>query len=484
VVQATRGDRDDGAGGPARPDDMVREKRRAAASSVLAGLALTVLKLAAGLTSGSLGLLAEAAHSALDTGAAVMTWFAVGASWRPPDDEHQYGHGKIESLTALAETLLLVLTSLWIIYEAGHRLTGAGPEVEPSIWAFGVVIISIFVDIRRSRDLSRVARASDSQALEADALHFSTDVASSAVVLLGLLGVAAARKFDLPGLAAADALAAVVVAVIVLVLSWKLGKRAADMLLDRAPEGMHDRVLAAVTSVEGVEGRPRIRVRKAGDRAFADIEVGVRPGLPIAEGERIAEETRERGRRVLGRGASVLVQLRAADSSEGVVERVATAVAMEGVRAHNITVRMSGDEAHADLHLELPGTMSLGEAHEIADRVERSILANVPEIRRADIHLEQRRERPLDARAPDAPTRERIGKTVHEVARRVSGEDTVHDLLLLHTEDGVHLSCHCYLPEDVSLEAAHEVTDRLERALHEALPELSRVAVHAEPRDG
>jgi cation diffusion facilitator family transporter len=462
---------------------MVLEKRRAAAGSVLAGAFLTVIKLAAGLATSSLGLLAEAAHSALDTGAAILTWFAVRASWRPPDAEHHYGHGKIESLTALAETLLLVITSLWIIREAVGRMLGGGPEVEPSAWAFIVIGVSILVDIHRSRDLTRVARKSHSQALEADALHFSTDIASSSVVILGLLGVLAARRFDAPWLAAADSVAAIVVAVIVLVLSWNLGKRAVDMLLDRAPEGAHERIVGVLSALDGLEGEPRVRVRQAGDRAFADVELELKPGLPIAEGERVAEAARRRARDVLGPGASVLVELRSrSDEETSVRDRVATAVAMEAVHGHNITVRDSGDGCHADLHLELPEGMSLDEAHEVADRVEDTVLREVPEVRRVDIHLELHHATPLEAAVLDDESRARIENRIHDVARDVAGEGAVHDLLLIGTEAGLYLSCHCYLPGGTSLREAHELTDRLERALRESLPELHRVSVHAEPR--
>src|SRR5262245_16073902 len=167
----------------------IREKKRAARSSVVSGLLLTGMKLAAAFATGSLGLIAETIHSGIDTVAAAMTWLAVRESWRPPDEDHQYGHGKFENLSALGQTVLLVATSGWILWEAVGRLRGHGPHVEPTVWAFVVMAASIAVDTHRSRDLARVARESGSQALEADALHFGTDIASSAVVILGLGGV-------------------------------------------------------------------------------------------------------------------------------------------------------------------------------------------------------------------------------------------------------------------------------------------------------
>ncbi len=468
--------------GEAERGAIILEKRRAAARSVGSGFLLTALKLAAGLATGSLGLMAEAAHSALDLAAAGMTWFAVRTSAKPPDEDHPYGHGKIEHLTALGETLLLVLTSLWILYEAARRVLGGGPEVEPSIAAFAVMAISIAVDIVRSRDLKRVAVRSGSQALEADALHFSTDIFSSAVVIAGLFGVVVARETGIEWLFLADPIAASLVAVIVLVLSWQLGRRAADMLLDRAPEWAAASVERALRGLEGLEKPPRARVRQSGDRILADVELTLRRGLPLAEGERIADQARARLREAFETGAVVTVALVAShEGAESLRQRVATAVAMEGVHAHNITLREAGGGTQADLHLELPGDLTLAEGHTIADRVEARILSEVPEIRRADIHLEQHDERATVAESLGEERRRDIERRIHEAARPIVGDHALHDLHLAETPAGVYLSCHCSVPAETSLADVHALTERLERAFRQAAPDLARVSVHAEP---
>lgn len=461
---------------------LVREKQRAALASVAAGGVLTALKLAAGITTSSLGLLAEAAHSALDLGAAALTWGAVRASWRPPDDEHQYGHAKVENLAALAATVLLVLTSLWILTEVARRVAGGGPEVEPTVWAFVVMGLSIIVDGYRARDLRRVAEESGSQALEADALHFSTDIASSAVVMLGLAGVLAARTLGWKWMSLADPVAAVAVAVVVLVLSWKLGRRAVDVLMDRAPAGLSARIERALAALEGTQGPARIRVRQAGDRVFADVELRLRPGLPLAEGDRIASNARERVREIAGGEASVLVQLHPeTDETASLRERIATAVAMEGEIAHDITLRRSQSATHADLHLELPGSSTLAEAHAVADRVEARILEVVRELGRVDIHLELREEEPDRANPIAADVRSAIESRVRHAAAGIVPEGAVHDMLITRTPAGIYLSCHCLMPPHTLLAQAHALTDRLEARLREAVPELARVSVHAEP---
>jgi cation diffusion facilitator family transporter len=461
----------------------VQEKKRAARASVVAGLLLTGMKLVAAVATASLGLLAETIHSAMDTIAAAMTWFAVRESWRPPDREHQYGHSKFENLAALFETLLLVVTSFWILYEAIRRLRGGGPHVEPTSWAFVVMAASIVVDFYRSRDLDRVARESSSQALEADALHFKTDIASSAVVLVGLACVLAARATGRGWLALADPVAAIVVAIIVLRLSWRLGRKAVDMLVDRAPADTTRLVEEALSGLPGLEGSPRARVRTAGDKTFADLVLPMKPGMPVAEGDRIAASARARVREAVGENASVHVELEAKrDASGSLHGRVQTAVAAEGEQAHDITIRLDRAGYQADLHLELPGRLTLGEAHAVADRVEERIRREVPEIHRVDIHLELQDEDAEPASRLDDAARASLEKRIQAVAKEV-GVGPVHDVLLTRTPAGIYLSCHCELPARTPLAEAHERTDWLEERLLLALPELTRIAVHAEPRE-
>ena len=463
---------------------FVREKGRAALASVLASVLLTALKLAAAVATSSLGLLAEAAHSALDLGAAAVTWVAVRTSWRPPDADHQYGHGKIENLAALAETVLLVLTSVWIVREALARLLGEAPEIHSGWIGVTVIGVSIAVDLARSRDLSRVARLSGSQALEADALHFSSDILSSVVVLLGLTGAWIAHRIGPPWLAKADSVAAIVVAAFVLLLSWKLGRRAIDMLLDRAPAGLRGAIQEALAGIPDLVEGPRVRVRQAGDTLFADIELPLRPGIPVAQADRAAAEARRRVRAITGDRASVLVELRAVpDDAASVRQRILEAVALEGAHAHNITLRQDGDGKQADLHVELPGRMTLAEAHAVADRIEARILAEVGSVRRVDIHLELQDEEPARADPLDADARAAIEQRIGQIAGRLVGPSRVHDLVLRRVSGGLYLSCHCFFPAGTPLSEAHAATDRLEVALRAGIPELARVSVHAEPED-
>jgi len=267
----------------ASPLSMIKEKSRVAGISVFAAIFLTGFKLLIGLLTGSLGILSEALHSGLDLVAAVITYFSVRISDKPADKKHHYGHGKIENFSALIETILLIVTCVWIIYEAVNRLYSGNTHIQVTYWSYIVVVSSIIVDISRSRALYKVARKYNSQALEADALHFSTDIWSSAVVLIGLI----CANF---GFFAADSIAALGVAVIVLAVSYKLGKRAVNVLLDSSPVTISDEISSIIQSVPEVSYFHDLKVRVAGADTFINVTIHVNPGLNITEAHAISHK--------------------------------------------------------------------------------------------------------------------------------------------------------------------------------------------------
>jgi cation diffusion facilitator family transporter len=272
------------------PSQADREKQSVALGSLLAAVALTAFKIVVGVATGSLGILAEAAHSGLDMVAALLTFIAVRISGRPADRDHLYGHGKVENLSALAETVLLLITCAWIFWEAIHRLLFHKAEIEVTWWSFGVMLVSIVIDASRSRALARTAKKYNSQALEADALHFQTDIWSSTVVIFGLAAVKVGQW--LPGLSSlrnGDAVAALGVSVVVVWVSWQLGRKTIDGLLDSAPAGMEDQISAAVSAVPGVMNCHNIRVRYSGPVMFIDLHVLVDGQQTLAEAHRLTE---------------------------------------------------------------------------------------------------------------------------------------------------------------------------------------------------
>jgi len=266
------------------------EKRHAAMSSVIAAFALTGMKIVVGLLTNSLGILSEASHSGLDMVAAIVTFWAVRVSDKPADREHPYGHGKVENLSAFFETLLLLGTCFWIIWEAVARLFFKSAEVKVTVWSFIVIIISIVVDFSRSRMLYKTARKHNSQALEADALHFSTDIYSSGVVLIGLIGVwLGSKNPSLKWLEKADAIAAFGVAMIVIWISIELGKRTIQGLLDAAPHGLDVRIKETVEKLEGVIDCHNIRVRSSGPKLFVDVHVTLDGDQSLTAAHRLTE---------------------------------------------------------------------------------------------------------------------------------------------------------------------------------------------------
>lgn len=268
----------------------VQEKKWAALTSVIAAIGLTTIKIVVGVLTGSLGILAEAAHSGLDLVAAIVTYFAVHFSSKPADQTHHYGHGKVENLSALFETLLLFATCFWIIHEAIDRLFYKSIEIDASIWAFVVMSVSIVVDYYRSKNLYATAIKHNSQALEADALHFSTDIWSSSVVLLGLLGVKISEWFpQFYFLAHADAVAALGVSAIVVFVCVELSTRTVHGLLDAAPKGVADVVEREVNALPNAQNCHNIRVRYSGSKLYVDIHVEMDGNMRLKDAHALTE---------------------------------------------------------------------------------------------------------------------------------------------------------------------------------------------------
>lgn len=282
------------------------EKQWAATSSAIAAFAITVFKIAVGFITGSLGILAEAAHSGIDLAAALLTAFAVKKSDKPADREHQYGHGKVENISAFIETILLFITCFWIISAAVQRIASGRTHIKVNVWAFVVMLVSILVDISRSRMLYKTARKFNSQALEADALHFKTDIWSSAVVIIGLIFVKLHQWVSYEFLHYADAVAAIIVGLIAIQVSIRLGMRTIDVLMDHAPEGLDRKIIAAVEMLPDIIDCHNVRVRSLGNQIFVDLHIHVNGNIPLRQVHKITDEI-ERVIRKVAPGADITV---------------------------------------------------------------------------------------------------------------------------------------------------------------------------------
>src|SRR5205807_3320847 len=326
--------------------------------------------------------------SGLDLIAALVTFFSIRVSDKPADADHQYGHGKVENFSAFLETGLLLLTCVWIVYESVLRLFYRHVDIEPSLAAFAVMCLSMIVDYWRSRALGRIASKYDSQALEADALHFSTDIWSSAVVLLGLLLVALGRTYGVDWLRDADPIAALFVAVVVVYVSWRLTRKTVDALLDAAPSGVRSKIVDAVSQVAGVLEVDRVRIRRAGNRYFADLSIGLARNVTFQKSEQMADAVTAAVHQMLPDADVVVHSIPRPFREENIFDRIRGVATRQNFNVHDISVQDLGGRLHVEQHLELDERLSLIEAHDQVTVLESEIRREVPEISSILTHIE------------------------------------------------------------------------------------------------
>jgi cation diffusion facilitator family transporter len=463
-------------GAEAPPDDAADAKgqSRTALASIAAAAVLVLLKLGTGVLTGSLGLISAGIESSGDVIAAVLTFFAIRLGGRPADHDHPYGHRRAENLGALGEAAILLGGGLFIVVEAVGRLAGGAETLTARWYVFAVVVVALLVDLSRIVVSVRTARRYRSAALRSNAFHFAGDMAGSVAVLAGLAAVAA-------GIEAGDVVAALVVACIIFAAAGRLLYENARVLMDTAPADAQARAERAIASLgEAVELR-RLRLRESGGRYFADAVVAVPPGQAIVEGHGTADAIEAAVRDALP-GTDVVVHLEPRRDGLELRDRAqAVALAEPLVReAHDITIYEHDDRTSISLHLKLAADVAIGDAHDVAERVE-AALREEPGVEDVHTHLEPL-EQPVAARpdedraAPDEAQRRRIGGLV----RDRTGE-APRELRLLHAEGGLVVFVSVAVPARMSLPEAHELASRLEVAIREGQPHMQEVVVHTEP---
>jgi cation diffusion facilitator family transporter len=459
--------------------DMQREKKAVALNSIFAAVLITLMKVVVGFTTGSLGILSEAAHSGLDLVAAAVTYFSVRVSDKPADADHQYGHGKIESFSAFVETGLLLLTCVWIVYEAVKRLFFHSIDIEPTVWAFVVMATSIVIDTWRSRRLRHIAEKYDSQALKADALHFSTDIWSSSVVILGLVLVIVGRKFELPWLMKADPIAALFVAGIVVYVSSRLALQTVDALLDAAPAGIRSRIIEAVFKVDGILEIDRVRIRRSGSRYFADVSIAMSRNVTFQKSEQIANEVSSRIRELLPDADVVVNAVSRASRQESLFDRIRAVATRHNLNVHDISVQDIGGKLHVEQHVELDETLSLKEAHDRVTHLESEMKRDVPEISLILTHIESE---PATIETSDGLLRvPSFEQRLHAVAQGFPEVIDMHDLTFKRVAGRLYLSAHITMQDDLPLSRVHDIQTAVEGRFRQEVPDLFRVLIHPEP---
>ena len=450
-------------------------QRRTALFSVFAALALIGLKLGTGLATGSLGLVSEAVHSGTDLIAALLTFFAVGVAVRPADTGHQYGHGKAEHLSALAEGAILVAASLLIVWRAIMRLTSSShPTVHVAWYALAVIGVVLAIDVGRTIASARAARRYGSAALSANALHFATDFMGSVAVLIGLL-------FARYGYVKADSIAALFVAALVLFVAVRLMRRNVDVLMDIVPADAEEAARRAIQDIRPNVELRRLRMRQAAGRYFADVVIGVSVDAAVGQGHAAADAVERAVQSALPE-ADVVVHVEPLGDRAEIRERAhAAALGVRRVReVHNVSVVSTDDGTEISLHLKLPGDLSLDEAHGIAEDVERAIVAALPEVSSVQTHLEPLAEEAEGTRlrAEDVAAERAL---VARIVRDVIGCDAT-ELRFVHTDEGLVLHLTLPLPAGSTLAEAHAEASRIEEMIRSERPEIVDVLVHTEPQ--
>jgi cation diffusion facilitator family transporter len=448
------------------------EKEKVALSSVFAGALLTLTKLVVGLLTGSMGIVAEAAHSSLDFLSAIITFFAVKIGDQPADKKHHFGHQKIESVSALIATGLLFLTSAWIVFEAIKRLLSHNTEVEITWYAFAVIILSIIVDISRSRALYKVAKKTKSQALEADALHFNSDIYSSLVVLAGLI-------LSILGVNMADSFAAIAVSLFILKAGWDLGKRTIDTLTDAAPEGISEEIEKNISKVAGVVLIEKLRIRPVGPVMFIDVTVFVARNKSSLQIKDICNQI-EAAIHGLTESSDITIHTKPiALDNESINDQIELLAKSGEMNAHNISIHKDGAKTHLSFDVEIRDEMSIAEAHDKVEKLETELKIELGENFSILIHPEPAKQSlNVDKRKIDEKKYISFINSAADDYPEIKG---VHKIELRYlTNKQIFASFHCLFEKKTALRKSHEICSQLEKRLR-ANADIFEVMIHAEP---
>jgi cation diffusion facilitator family transporter len=456
------------------------EKRRVALHSMLAAAAMTLLKLAAGLVSGSLGVLSDAAHSALDLAGATLTFFSVRVSDKPADENHTYGHGKIENISSLGEAGLMVVSCVWIIWEAIHRILNRDVVLHHSVWPVLVLLTSIAVDWWRSRQLRTVAEKTGSPALATDAFHFASDIWSTLAVLAGLGASWLGLRLNVPGLRYSDPAAAIVVSVMILRITIRLTRDTLGVLMDQISVDTRRHVITDVERVPGVLAVEQARVRRAGSAHFADLTIALPRHFTFEHTGELVRAATEAVQRTLPNADVVIHTVPRAARADSIFDRVRAVAARNNVSVHELSVQSHHGRLRVEQHVELDENMSLLEAHNFVSAMEAEILEETPEVDAVLTHIESEPatiEQPEDVLVVDR----RLEVALRGAAKHYPDVLDVHEILVRHAGDHTDLSCHCTLPDDLPMHRVHEVITALEDRFKIECPEVAKVTIHPEP---
>ena len=447
--------------------------------SVLAATAMTALKLVTGFLTGSLGILSDAAHSGIDLAGAGLTFLSVRVSDKPADENHPYGHGKIENVSAFVETFLMLASSIWITYEAVSRIFLHTVAIRYSFWPLLVLALSMVVDYWRSRQLMAVANKHKSQALEADALHFASDIWSTIAVFIGLCASWLGASLHIPWLRLADPFAAICVSLMILYFGGKLAYRTIGALVDAIPIEMRRRVLNEVLHTPGVLSVDQARMRRSGNSYFADFTLSLSRQSTFQHTEELVQEATAAVHRILPDADVVIHTVPRPAVAESIFDKVRAVAARNNIVLHEVSIQSINGKLHVEQHIEVDEKMPLLEAHSFVKRIEGEIREELPQIESVLTHIESQ---PATIESTvNVASHRAIEKHLRHAASSLPEIVDIHEVAVSKIGDKTQVSCHCTLPDTMQMRKVHDVITALEDRLKIECPEIYRVLVHPEP---
>lgn len=453
---------------------MEKKKSDVALSSVYAGVFLTTMKFVVGLSTGSIGIISEAVHSSLDLVTALITFLSIKISGKPADSSHNYGHGKVESLSALVGTVLLFATSAWIVYEAYNRLISGKNEIEITWYSFAIIIISIGIDISRSRALYRIAKETKSQALEADALHFASDIYSSGVVLVGL---ACAYL----GFHAADSYAAIVVSLVVLKAGFTLAKSTIEVLMDAAPHGTVEKITSIVNTVDGIFSLDKVRARPSGPNMYVDLKIEVSRKNSSDQVDEIQNQIEKKLKTEFGENTDITINFKTiALNNESIIERIQIVANNNDVYVHDIDIHQLGVKKEVSFHLEVSEKLSLEQAHEIATKMEKILTKDLGDDFDIVIHIEPYEEHIEKGTQLNVSKILDLGNNLKQISHKYPEIVEVHDIKGYKSKNKLFLTVHMVFDKKVALKDAHQISDDIERKIKNKFSKIEKFTIHVE----
>lgn len=455
------------------------EKKLAAALSVTAAGVMAVLKLIVGLLTGSLGMLSDAAHSGIDLAGAILTLLSVHVSDKPADEDHPYGHAKVENISAFIETFLMLASSVWITAEAIIRIFIEPVALRYSVWPLLVLSLSMVVDFWRSRQLKAVAARHQSDALAADAFHFASDIWSSAAVFIGLCAAWTGHILNIPWLRFADPVAAIVVAMLILHFGWRLAWRTVGALTDSVAPETRRLVLRELQLTDGVLAIDQARMRRAGNKYFADFTLSLSRQLTFQRVEDLVSEATNAVHRVLPGADVVIHTVPRSTLAESIFDKIRAVAARNNVTLHEISVQSIGDRLRVEQHLEVNENLSLSQAHSFVRHIEDEIRTELPQVGEVLTHIENE---PATIETPQIIDLDRdLEAQLRHAASGFSAIADIHEVAIGRIGDKLQVSCHCTLPDEMPMQQVHEIITGLEDRFKLECPEVHRVLIHPEP---